>query len=33
VYEKVGAQMLTQWRIMRLADEALHAMAALDVVP
>jgi GNAT superfamily N-acetyltransferase len=33
VYEKVGAQMLTEWRIMRLADEALHAMAALDVVP
>jgi GNAT superfamily N-acetyltransferase len=30
VYEKIGATILTEWRIMRLADEALHAMAAQD---
>jgi GNAT superfamily N-acetyltransferase len=30
VYERVGARILTEWRIMRLADEALHAIAAQD---
>lgn len=30
VYEKIGAWMQKEWRIMRLADEALHAMAAQD---
>ena len=27
-YEKLDAQMLTEWRIMRVADEALHALAS-----
>lgn len=27
VYEKIGAQMLTEWRIMRVADERLRALA------
>jgi GNAT superfamily N-acetyltransferase len=30
VYERVGAKMLTEWRIMRVADEAIEALAALD---
>ncbi len=30
VYEKIGARMLTEWRIMRLAGEALHTLAAQD---
>ena len=29
VYEKIGAGILTEWRIMRLADEPLKALAAL----
>ncbi len=28
-YEKVGAQILTEWRIMRVADEALAQLANL----
>lgn len=28
VYEKIGARMLTTWRIMRLAGDALHNLAA-----
>ena len=27
VYEKIGAHMLTTWRIMRLSGDALHALA------
>jgi GNAT superfamily N-acetyltransferase len=27
VYEKIGARMLTEWRIMRLSGDALHALA------
>ncbi|HEY4009259.1 MAG TPA: GNAT family N-acetyltransferase [Acidobacteriaceae bacterium] len=30
VYHRLGAQMLTEWRIMRLAGDALHALAAND---
>jgi GNAT superfamily N-acetyltransferase len=30
VYEKIGAAILTEWRIMRLQGEALDAMAKLD---
>jgi GNAT superfamily N-acetyltransferase len=30
VYERVGAVVLTEWRIMRLADDALRALAAQD---
>ncbi len=30
VYEKIGARMLTEWRIMRLAGEPLHTLAAQD---
>jgi len=30
-YESVGAKRLTEWRIMRLADEPLKHFAALDV--
>jgi GNAT superfamily N-acetyltransferase len=30
VYERVGAQRLTEWSIMRLADEPLRALAAQD---
>ena len=30
VYERIGAKMLTEWRIMRLSDEALHALAAFE---
>jgi GNAT superfamily N-acetyltransferase len=26
-YERIGAQILTEWRIMRVADEALRALA------
>jgi GNAT superfamily N-acetyltransferase len=28
VYERVGASILTEWRIMRLSGEAIHALAA-----
>ena len=28
VYERIGAHMLTTWRIMRLSGDALHALAA-----
>jgi GNAT superfamily N-acetyltransferase len=28
VYHRLGARMLTEWRIMRLSGEALHALAA-----
>ncbi len=28
VYEKIGARILTEWRIMRLADEPLKALAS-----
>jgi GNAT superfamily N-acetyltransferase len=31
VYHRVGANVLTEWRIMRLADEPLAALAASDV--
>ena len=27
-YEAIGANMQTEWRIMRVADEALNALAA-----
>jgi RimJ/RimL family protein N-acetyltransferase len=30
VYEKIGAHMLTAWRIMRLSGDALHALAATN---
>jgi GNAT superfamily N-acetyltransferase len=30
-YHRVGAKVLTEWRIMRLADESLTALAASDV--
>jgi RimJ/RimL family protein N-acetyltransferase len=30
VYEKIGAHMLTTWRIMRLSGDALHALAATN---
>ena len=30
-YHRVGAKMLTEWRIMRVADEALAALASEDV--
>ena len=30
VYEKIGAHMLTTWRIMRLSGNALHALAAAN---
>ncbi len=33
VYHRVGATVLTEWRIMRLADEPLAALAATDVDP
>ena len=28
VYEKIGTQMMTEWRIMRLSGEPLHSLAA-----
>jgi GNAT superfamily N-acetyltransferase len=28
VYERIGGRILTEWRIMRLADDALHKLAA-----
>jgi len=28
VYERIGGKILTEWRIMRVADEALHNLAA-----
>jgi GNAT superfamily N-acetyltransferase len=31
VYNRVGANVLTEWRIMRIADEPLAALAATDV--
>ena len=30
VYHRVGANVLTEWRIMRIADEPLAALAATD---
>ncbi len=30
VYHRIGAHVLTEWRIMRLADEPLAALAATD---
>jgi GNAT superfamily N-acetyltransferase len=30
VYEAIGANILTEWRIMRLSDDSLHALAALS---
>jgi GNAT superfamily N-acetyltransferase len=30
-YHRVGAKMLTEWRIMRVADESLAALAASDL--
>jgi GNAT superfamily N-acetyltransferase len=30
-YHRLGAKVLTEWRIMRVADEALAALAAQDV--
>ena len=30
VYEAIGAQVLTEWRIMRLSGDSLHALAALS---
>ena len=32
VYERLGAHILTEWRIMRLADEPLAALASTDQV-
>jgi GNAT superfamily N-acetyltransferase len=32
VYEKIGARMLTEWRIMRLSGDALNTLAAHDVL-
>src|ERR1700761_3113279 len=29
-YEGLGARFLTEWRIMRVNDEAIHALAALE---
>jgi len=31
VYEAIGANILTEWRIMRLADESLEALAQFSV--
>jgi len=33
VYQRVGANILTEWRIMRLADEPLAALAATSINP
>jgi len=30
VYEKIGARILTEWRIMRLSGDALHALASAN---
>jgi len=30
VYERVGAKIMTEWRIMRLSDDALKALSATD---
>jgi GNAT superfamily N-acetyltransferase len=30
-YEGLGAKFLTEWRIMRVNDEAIHALAALEL--
>jgi RimJ/RimL family protein N-acetyltransferase len=30
VYQRLGAKMMTEWRIMRLADESLQTLAAFD---
>jgi GNAT superfamily N-acetyltransferase len=32
VYQRIGANILTEWRIMRVADEPLAALAATDTV-
>ncbi|HTV08634.1 MAG TPA: GNAT family N-acetyltransferase [Candidatus Aquilonibacter sp.] len=32
VYRKIGARMLTEWRIMRLSGDALNSLAAQDVL-
>ena len=32
IYQRVGARILTEWRIMRLADEPLALLAATDTV-
>ena len=32
-YHRLGAKVLTEWRIMRVADESLAALAAQDVDP
>jgi GNAT superfamily N-acetyltransferase len=33
VYERVGAQMLTEWRIMRLSGDALKTLASQSLQP
>jgi GNAT superfamily N-acetyltransferase len=30
VYQRLGAKIMTEWRIMRLSDEALQSLAAFD---
>jgi|ERR1700679_1311899 GNAT superfamily N-acetyltransferase len=32
-YRSIGANIMTEWRIMRVADDALSALAALDAQP
>jgi GNAT superfamily N-acetyltransferase len=32
-YQSIGANIMTEWRIMRLADESLAALAAFDAQP
>jgi GNAT superfamily N-acetyltransferase len=32
VYHRLGARMQTEWRIMRVAGDALHSLAAQDVL-
>jgi GNAT superfamily N-acetyltransferase len=32
-YRSIGANIMTEWRIMRVADDALCALAALDAQP
>jgi GNAT superfamily N-acetyltransferase len=29
-YQRLGAKFLTEWRIMRVNDEAIHALAAME---
>ena len=31
-YQSLGARFLSEWRIMRVADEAIHSLAALETV-